>query len=199
MNLPQFGWRQILVFSAHQIVIGKELEVCLGNLQAFLLYISAGEDIGVRQHIVVYQLAHNLVRKWAAVAADDTEAVFLSALSVVVRILRRSDAVGKAETDIDACVRTCTHDDALLVFLWESDVLRQFELNLLEELLQGLHILQEDELVAIILCLQQVVIVDSLLAIYASLHLLDLLLEFLILPELVGRLLLAMVISICTE
>ena len=99
MILPQICWRQILVLSAHQIVIGKELEVCLGNLQAFLLHISAGEDIGVRQHIVVYQLAHNLVRKWAAVAADDAEAVFLSALSVVVRIFRRSDAVGEAETD----------------------------------------------------------------------------------------------------
>ena len=95
--------------------------------------------------------------------------------------------MGEAETDIDTCIRTCAHDDALLVFLWESDILRQFEFNLIEELLQGLHILQEDELVTIILCLEQVVIVDSLLAIYASLHLLDLLLEFLILPELVGR------------
>ncbi len=71
MILPQFCWRQILVLSAHQIVIGKELEVCLGNLQACLLYVSAGEEIGVRQHVVVYQLAHNLVREWATVAADD--------------------------------------------------------------------------------------------------------------------------------
>ena len=95
--------------------------------------------------------------------------------------------MGEAETDIDTRIRTCAHDDALLVLLWESDILRQFELNLLEELLQGLHILQEDELVAQFLCFEQVVIVDSLLAIYARLHLLDLLLEFLILPELVGR------------
>ena len=100
MILPQFCWRQILVLSAHQIVIGKELEVCLGNLQACLPYVSAGEDIGVRQHIVVYQLAHNLVWEWAAIAADDSKAVILSALSVVVRILRRSDAVGEAETSI---------------------------------------------------------------------------------------------------
>ena len=73
-SLPQFFRRQVLVLSAHQIVIGKELDIGLSNLQSLFLHISAGEDIGVWQHIVVYQLAHNLVRKWAAVATDDAEA-----------------------------------------------------------------------------------------------------------------------------
>ena len=122
MNLPQICWRQIRVFSAHQIVIGKELEVCLGNLQAFLLHISAGEDIGVRQHIVVYQLAHNLVRKWAAVAADDVEDINLSTLSIIIWILRRGNAMSQTETDVDAGIWTSANDDSLLVFWRELDV-----------------------------------------------------------------------------
>ena len=122
MILPQFCWRQILVFSTHQIVIGKELEICLGNLQASLLYVSAGEEVGIRQHVVVYQLAHNLVREWATVAADDVETINLRTLSVVIWILWSCNAMSHTETDVDARIWTSANDDSLLVFWRELDV-----------------------------------------------------------------------------
>ena len=122
MILPQFCWRQILVLSAHQIVIGKELKICLGNLQACLLYVSAGEEVGIRQHVVVYQLADNLVREWTAQARDDIEAVELCMLSVVIWILRRCNAVSHTEADIDSGIWTSANDDSLLVLWRELDV-----------------------------------------------------------------------------
>ena len=95
--------------------------------------------------------------------------------------------MSQTETDVDACVWTSAHDDAFLVFLRESDVLWQFEFNLLEELLQRLHIFQEDELVFVFLRLEQIVIVNRLLMIHLFILLSSLLSELLILPELVGR------------
>ena len=51
-SLPQLLRRQVFVLSAHQVVIGKELEVCLRNLQAFFLYILACKDVCVRNQVV---------------------------------------------------------------------------------------------------------------------------------------------------
>ncbi len=68
-SLPQFLWREVLVSSAHQIVVGEELEVGLRYLQALFLHILAGEEIGIRQHVVVYQLADNLVREWETISS----------------------------------------------------------------------------------------------------------------------------------
>ena len=122
MNLPQFSRRQILVLSAHQIVIGKELDVSLGDFQTAFSYIFAGEEVGIRQHIVLNQLADNLVREWTAQARDDIETVELCMLSVVIWILRRCDAVGHTEADIDSGIWTSANDDSLLVFWRELDV-----------------------------------------------------------------------------
>ncbi len=107
MNLPQFSRRQILVLSAHQIVIGKELEVL-----AWVIFKPSSftyrlvKRLASGKHIVFYQLAHNLVREWTAIAGDDVEAVLLCTLSVVVWIFRRSDAVSDTEADVDARIRT---------------------------------------------------------------------------------------------
>ena len=62
-RLPQFFRRQVLVLSAQQIVIGKELDIGLSNLQTLFLHISAGEDVGIRKHSFFYQLANILMQK----------------------------------------------------------------------------------------------------------------------------------------
>ena len=94
----------------------------MGNLQASLLYVSAGEEVGIRQHVVVYQLAHNLVREWATVAADDVERINFCTLSVVIWILWSCNAMSHTETDVDARIWTSANDDSLLVFWRELDV-----------------------------------------------------------------------------
>ena len=168
-NLPQFLWREVFVSSAHQIVVGEELEVGLRYLQALFLHILAREDVGIRQHVVVYQLADNLVREWETIARDDVEAVQSGTLWDIIWVLWRCDAMCHAKADVDACVWCAAYDDALLVFLREMDVSRQLETYILQESLQGLDILQEHELVAIALSLEQVVVVDALLMAQTSL------------------------------
>ena len=162
-SLPQFFRRQVLVLSAHQIVIGKELDIGLSNLQSLFLHISAGEDVGIRKHSLFYQLANNLVRERKTVAGDDIETVLCCTLGIVVWVFRRSDAMGGSEADVDARIRTSVHDDSLFVFLRETDVGRQFETDILQEFLHRLDILDEHKLVSIAILLEQIVVVDALL------------------------------------
>ena len=73
------------------------------------------------------------------------------------------------------------------------DVGRQLITDLLEELLERLVVFQEDELVAVSLCLEQVVVLDGLLVVNSS-FLLGIgyhLLEILVLPVSVGWMFLA--------
>ena len=104
--LPQLLRRQVFILSTHQVVIGKELEVCLRNLQAFFLYILACKDVCVRNQVVFYQFADNFVREWETIAADNAKAVGLCTLLYIVWVLRRCDAMSQTETDVDACVWT---------------------------------------------------------------------------------------------
>lgn len=129
-RLPQLLRRKVFVLSAHQIVIGKELDIDLSNLQTLFLHISAGEDVGIRKHSLFYQLANNLVRERKTVAGDDIETVLCCTLGIVVWVFWRSDAMGGSEADVDARIRTSVHDDSLLVFLRETDVGRQFETDI---------------------------------------------------------------------
>ena len=62
-RLPQLLRRQVLVLSAQQIVICKELDIGLSNLQTLFLHISAGEDVVIRKHSFFYQLANILMQK----------------------------------------------------------------------------------------------------------------------------------------
>ena len=165
----------------------------LGDAQAILLHILAGEDVGIREHVAVYQLADNLVWEWPSIAADDSEAVVCRPIGIVIWILWGSDVVGLHVGDVDARVRTATYDDALLVLLRQVDVGRQLITDLLEELLERLVVFEEDEFVAISLCLEQVVVLDGLLVVNCS-FLLGIgyhFLEILVLPVSVGWLVLA--------
>lgn len=83
------------VSSAQQVIVGEELEVGLRYLQPLLLYILAGEDVGIGQHVVVYQLAYYLVREQMTVTRNDVEAVQFGTVGIVVGVLRRGDAVAK--------------------------------------------------------------------------------------------------------
>lgn len=105
-RLTQLLRRKVFVLSAQQIVIGKELDIGLSNLQTFFLHISAGEDVGIRKHSFFYQLANNLVRERKTVAGDDIETVLCCKLGIVVWVFWRSDAMGGSKADVDARIRT---------------------------------------------------------------------------------------------
>ena len=168
------------------------MDESLRDAQAILLHILAGEYVGIREHVAVYQLADNLVWEWTTIATDDAESILCRPIGIVIWILWGSNVVGLHVGDVDACVRTATYDDALLILLRQVDVGRQLITDLLEELLERLVVFEEDEFVAISLCLEQVVVLDGLLVVNCS-FLLGIgyhFLEILVLPVSVGGLVL---------